>query len=913
MKFFKVSLILTLSILFLAAVSYVGFLLISQWESPSESPEKAIAENTVLVIKIQKPAGLVSELQESNLIWKDFTRFPVFHSFRDDIEFMDSAIRKNPKMRRILQNSPLILTLSMTGRTTFGLLYLTSVPGTDPGSSIKDFIKDLYRDRVTIVTGKYASVPLEEVIVKGTNEPLYFAVKKGVFMASRYPDLVKKAIDRLSINISSLTGTGFSKVESFTGKKVDGNIYINYRYLSAYLSKYIREEYSSDLVKMSLLGDWSGLDLIIKRNELLVNGYTTYNDTVTQFLPLFREQYPQKDEITRVIPDNVISFLSFGLSDPALFYSRLRNYTPEQMELRDEYPSLVTLEDRDQAGLSRYFTPWMGNEMAVIHLEPKEGEGSGNIFVIFKVNNKILADSLMKQLPGSPGKKTERQVYRDAIIGNANIPYLVPGAAGTFLGKLKGSWYAFFDNYLIFANDPSDLKKLIDRIKSGKVLANSEKYRDFRENVSDESSIYFYFNASRSVADIKSVLADNLEIPLDPVIDTLRKFESMAVKLSNRNGIFYTSVIMRYNPAATSEGPLQWQSALDTLVMGAPKIVTPKQDGEPAVMAFDQANNLYMLDNFGNIRWKLHFSGKLVGGINEFYPRNADSALYLFNTESDICLINAQGSYIHGFPVRLTTKATNPLTLITVPGSRESHILVALADKKLHSFSLAGESEAGWNNQFFPDEITNPVQSLTVNHKDYLFITGKNGDFRITDPKGNMKIKLPKNIRVAEHPRFCLNRTGKRGLFLTSDNTGKVLFIQENGSVTETTFNLFSPDHRFFYEDINDDGTPEFIFYNKNSLYYYNRFYKLKYSYSFRREIADPPFMVESPDGDIYIGFVSSATNEIFLFGKKGLIQTDAGIRGNTPFDIGRLTSQRYEEIIIGAGKYVRAYRLSQD
>lgn len=913
MRFFKVSLVLTLSILILSGIVYTGWLIYQQFQQPTESPIKAISENTVLVIKIHKPAGLIEELPRSNLIWNDLMTFPIFQTLRMEVDFLDSAIKKNDKIRRIVQNYPLLLAVSMTGRTTFGLLILTSVPGANPEIPIIDFIREIYKTRVTILSSPYSSVTLNEVIVKGNNEPFYFAVKKGVFIGSYHADLVKKAIDRLSLNISSISGTGFQKVESITGKKVDANIYINFRYLSSFLSKYFQEELSSKLVRLSLFADWSGLDVIIKRDELLVNGYTTCGDTSTQFLPLFKDQTPQKIEITKVIPDNVLSFVYFGMSDVKNFYSKLRSFQPVQAEIRDNYPKYKEFENHLKIRFSDYFVPWLGNEMAAMNSKNDPAAEMETPYGIFRVADKILADSLLEALSIAAGKKRDSQVYRELPIITLNIPHIIPGIFGSSFGRIEGSSFTFIDNYIIFGNDLVSLKRIIDRIVEGKVLENRQDYHEISENLSDKSNIYFYFDTKRSLSEIKSILRENLTMPLNPVIDTLRKFESLAIQLNNRNGIFYTRFFIRYNPVGTNEGAQQWQSILDTTILGRPRIIMPRFHGDPAVFALDISNNLYMLDNLGNVRWKLRLPGKPVGSIHEIYPKNSDSAIYLFNTDYFLCIVSPSGKFLNHFPLRLPLKATNSLSVISFPGAKDYHILLALADYKMHSFNVNGKPEEGWRNTLFNQEIDNEVQSLTVNHKEFVFITGKNGQLLITNQKGNIRIRLPKNFRVSSNAMFYLNRTNKKGLFLTTDKAGKVVYIQENGSISEAIFNPLSPNHYFIYDDINNDKIYEFVFFDKNTIYYYDRFYRLLYFYSFRREITQPPFVIKAPNGQKLICFVDEITNEVYIFGKKGLIQTAPGIHGNTLFDIGYLTNHQNPELIIGWGKYLRNYRLMQN
>ena len=126
------------------------------------------------------------------------------------------------------------------------------------------------------------------------------------------------------------------------------------------------------------------------------------------------------------------------------------------------------------------------------------------------------------------------------------------------------------------------------------------------------------------------------------------------------------------------------------------------------------------------------------------------------------------------------------------------------------------------------------------------------------------------------------------------------------------TLNLFSPAHRFFYEDISGNGQHEFIFVDRNKIYYYNNNFKLIYSYLFRHIISTPPFVLQGRDGKVIVGFVAPETNELFLFDQNGYRELESGIRGNTLFDIGSLVNRNKMSLVVGAGKYLKSYRLTK-
>ncbi|NQV03234.1 MAG: hypothetical protein HQ542_11350, partial [Bacteroidia bacterium] len=190
-----------------------------------------------------------------------------------------------------------------------------------------------------------------------------------------------------------------------------------------------------------------------------------------------------------------------------------------------------------------------------------------------------------------------------------------------------------------------------------------------------------------------------------------------------------------------------------------------------------------------------------------------------------------------------------------------------------------------------------------------LFVTMRSGKVLITDGCGVKKITPEKGFSNSPHSSFYMNRTNTKASWLTTDPMGKVVYLREDGTVSRVSFNNFSAEHYFLYEDIIGDGTPEFIFFDNNTLYYYNRFFKLIYFYSFRHDVSRPN-LVKTLNDRTFIGIISPTTNEVFLFDRYGYVEIESGVKGTTPFDIGTLEDKDHVNLVIGAGKIVKGFRL---
>ena len=151
----------------------------------------------------------------------------------------------------------------------------------------------------------------------------------------------------------------------------------------------------------------------------------------------------------------------------------------------------------------------------------------------------------------------------------------------------------------------------------------------------------------------------------------------------------------------------------------------------------------------------------------------------------------------------------------------------------------------------------------------------------------------------------------QKGIFVTTGPSGKLIFIQETGRTVELDLGQFSASHWFFNENVMGHVVPDYVFVDKNKIYYFSRSGKLSYSYVFRRDITRPPFVLHDHlKNTSMIGVTIPETHELFLFDSKGYYPMEPGISGTTPFDIGHLESDETLNLIVGSGSYLHNYHI---
>jgi hypothetical protein len=898
-----------IGLVILSGIGFFGYQFYQKLHAPVESPFKAIPQNAALIIKLNKPSHLWSETKKANQLWNDLFTVPYLSSLKNQVNFLDSIIQRNQNLRISLKNNPLFIILSPTVPNSYGLLFLINLPSRGSEDLLEKFINENWPSGITIQTSSYAGSKIFQILFKNRKNPFYFTNRNGIFIGSIHEMLVKQAIDRLSLNLASADDQSFIKVNASSGKNVDANIFVNYYRIAPFMAGITTHGKLAYYLNVSNFAAWSGLDVIQKKDNWLVSGYTVCNDSSYEYLSLFYDQAPQKFSMSSIIPEDATSFTWIGLSNPVSYHQRLVSSSTSTSIYISGYPNLLRIENDNQINLKDYFLPWTGNEIGLVTLSNSNPKLPDETYGIFKMTEKTLADSLLLSLGKLTSGKLQTQNYKGHPIYTLNVQYVVPGVWGNLFQSLNGSFCTFMADFMIFGNDPASLERYLDQVISENTIDKSPDYLNFSENLSDQANLCYYFNTKRAFGEIQSILSESLNREINPAADTLKKFESFGVQIISNGENFITNLFFTHSRSEQNRGPLAWQTSLDTLVSGRPQIFMNAIMGKPAVVAFDLSNTMYLLDWTGNITWKLKLPGKPIGEVHEIRPKNVDSVYFLFNTAKQICVVDKNGLFAYGSPFFLPLQAVSGLACHEFPSPGNYHIYLQLEDKKIYAFDVHGKQEGGWEKPSVSEFAEKPLQLLTLRGKEFFFITAKSGRVLITDRRGKTIIMPGSRSLFSARSLFYLNKTNNKGDFITSSFDGKLLYLRTDGKTSDLKFNNFTPDHVFYYADINNDRIQEFIYFDLNKIYCYNRFQKLIYDFPFPSQTLTP-FMMKSPSGEILIGTVSPKTADIYLFGKKGLLTIDPAIRGNTPFDIGIIDPDQGTTLLIGAGKYIKNYLL---
>ncbi|MEA3479672.1 MAG: DUF3352 domain-containing protein [Bacteroidota bacterium] len=879
-----------------------GFYYYQKFSRHASNPFNAIPSNTAIFFELQDPLQTFAQLENENELWMSLKGIPQFRSFTADLNAMDTLMKHHEGMQDLFGKQKFYISFHQQGESQTEVLYLFQLDPPLVESSVDKFIMDLYGNKCHSNEITHHEARIEQVIDE-SRVIFSYTIYKGLFIGSHAESLVRTSIDQLDSE-HSIINPAFEKVKKTAGKNVDANIYIQHHFFNALVQQVCGAGYHESISLLANLGLWSETDLILKKDELLLNGYTNAIDSLQQFLSLFSQQKPQAIEITRILPYHTKFILSLGVSSFDKYYSRYLDYLKdnEQLELHQEL--LSSFNRQLNTDVINTISSWIGHEIATVIAGHDQAGSSPHTFTLIHAKDREKAWDVMDAY--STGDPLH---YKDYLIKKIAGDHSIPAFFGRGFQAASQHFFVHIDDYVVFAENPSALEQFINIYFSGKTLKRNENYKNFADNLSDKSNIFIYLNIRNSNDLVKKYLSSSLADLVSKNTEVFSNFEGLAAQFSFNNGMFYTNIYAKYNPAFIQEDLSIWKVILDSDIQGQPHFVKDHRTNTLKIVVFDKEHQMYLIDHNGKIVWKIPIGEEVISSVYpvDFYKNG--KIQYLFNTESNIYLIDLLGRPVAGYPIKLSPKASNGLSVFDYEGRRNYRILLAREDNRIYNLDINGLPIRGWKKPMAKDVITRPVEHVRMQNKDYLLTVDTKGQVMILNRKGVPRINLKEDYTQAANTIFYPNRTNStKGIILTTDQDGKLTYIKTNGKIDKTDFGSFSPEHHFLYEDFDNNGHKDFIFLDRSELIVYDRFKEIILQHTFKDEIGSSPVIIPVSENKNIIGIVSDETRRIYLFDNEGNLVSTPDMIGKTQILVGSVLNDGQLNLIVGSGNTLFNY-----
>ena len=916
-----------LSVLFIIVVIGViagGYIYLKNRNKPVPQLIKAIPIDASFFFEGGNFIKTVSGLAQNNKIIEELSMIHEFSTFITSLKYLDSLSIENNEINDLILNKAFAISAHHSGNNKMDYLFLVRLEEILQEKLALNAILNHF----SYIHGRdYEKTKIYSVFsnINDKTTDFFFTITSGLIMISQSEILLESAIRQINSAPSIHELNGFEKVFATAGENVDGNLYINYKQFKKTIALAINNQFTKILNGTNNYANWSELDINIRPESILLNGFTYSNDSSKMLMNIFKGQNAHKNDIQEILPANTSLLLALSIDDYSLYINNYKNRFIENKKNNHFLKQNQSLQKNTEIDINENLKSFFNNQIALVFTDISNLSRQENTFVVIKAKSqsqcKEMLGQLVKDYSGLKGIKTDRfksdiQIDNETKFKVYKMPFnhYAYKMFGELFNMATCNYYCFIDNYLVFGHSPKMLKTFVHANILHKTILNEKQYNEFYNNLSSKSNLYFYCNISRSAILFKHFLSNSLNDLIRENEDIFNKFQAIGFQFTESRNMFYNNLFIKYNPTYKGESKTLWESHLDTSVLSKPYIVRNHYTQNKEIFVQDLKNNIYLINNKGRILWKKKLNEKILSKVYQIdFYKNGKLQL-LFNTRSKIHLIDRNGNYVERYPIKLSGTASNGISVFDYDNNKNYRIFIALNNKRIKVYNTEGNIVPGWKFDHTEYRVKKEILHYRLEKKDFIVFADSMRVY-ILDRRGNERVKLKKQFSVSYYNNFILEKgnVNTDNRLVTTDSKGTIHYIYFNGNVETIATEKLPPSHFFEYQDIDGDNTRDFIYTNNNQLIVQNSKNEKIFSYAFDKQIKNPPVTYTFPHGEKRIGIVISGENLIYLFSENGKLVNGFPITGRSLFSIGKLNpkQEKFNLVVGGEDNFLYNYYLN--
>jgi hypothetical protein len=614
--------------------------------------------------------------------------------------------------------------MHLVGREALDFLYLADLDNYQSQFMINNLIQSIENDS-TVREEKRIYQDMEITELQRGDEIFSYLIFDNKLIASFTPFLVEDVIRGLSDeNVKGFLDEHPSLLSMPKLSRDEGNIYLSVRNLSDLTMALSSPEFDQTAREIQRLGAGSFLDLSVTDEAILLNGFTDEGEP-SSLLSTWSDQDPVENNFKFYLPTNTAVFQQYAFSNAASWYEKMDNYwkthEAEFYNQRTASLSSIGINPAD-------FYISMGNSVSHIQLEIP---GSTSFVPLVAIDIKDDAgirsalNSLGESIARAEGDTTYIEQYGSYEIRELNINEFPRQLLGPAFTGFERTYFTFTNSStLIFSPDLISVKDFIDAVESENTWGRSVLYNTFLEGILKESNYTLIVNSRRAWETLLSNTDPEWRSFANDNASVLKSFGLISVQFSKLSDNFYTSILVQHDGTPvqitrTSSDPPRQQTILASEAITKPFVVTNHVDNTLETIVQDSAQNIYLINNSGDIQWSFNIGQPINSKITQVDYYANGKLQYFFTTDSAIHIIDRLGNYVDGYPKKLPFRIKYA-TVIDYDKSRRYRYLLSDGYGRLTLMNKEGIALEGWTPRETGGRLSSPPFHVRVRGRDCL-------------------------------------------------------------------------------------------------------------------------------------------------------------------------------------------------
>ena len=656
------------------------------------NPIEVIPNNASIIIQLNNVKNLSRYLKKST-IWSKLKSIDIIDSISNNADDLNRIFIENPE---IFKSNKLFISLHKVSLSSSALLLCTSIE-TNKQQNI-DTIINLF------ATDFKSSLYDNQNVYHSEKLNKYLSFKNGILFVSNNKMIIEDAIRTSQEDTDNLfVNKSFINSYKTINNTSDINLMINYNNLISFSNTLISNKFNT-----TNFSEWASSDVKIKDHTILANGLSSHSKKINNFLDIFNNQKSEDLNILNIIPESTSQLFAISFDNQKEIFNNKNALLQKNNSFWNWNKDRKIFEDKFKFSYSDLIHE-LGSEAGVfntsINLE------KDNYYTFLNTKEPIKAVSLLQVLIESTNE------YKEFFIHKINEPKLVANLFGNIFDYNK-SFFTIFEEYLIFGESNESLEYIIDNYKSRNTIALNNTFKNVSTYLSEDANIFMYLNPSKTAKVLQKNLINSKSIKID--LDSISKFTGLSLQINNTNNGMIHNIVLFYDKDYKETLKEQWYFYSDTTISFKPFFIKNHFTNQKMILFQDNSNKLFALNATGEEQWNIQLNQKILGEINfiDFYNNKKFQAL--FNTDSQLYLVDRNGDLVDGFPIKLPDKTKYGHSIFDYNKNKKYRIIIVGNNNQIYNLNKKGREVRGWKFVKTNDTIKQSPIHFTLNGNDYI-------------------------------------------------------------------------------------------------------------------------------------------------------------------------------------------------
>ena len=594
-------------------------------------------------------------------------------------------------------------------------------------------------------------------------------------------------------------------------------------------------------------GGYSAGNINIEPSQLTINGYLKPKDS--ELMSGFYNQEPQETDFINLLPNNTHSFIAYGFSS----FEKLLKTLNKEKELNNlAYWKIIS--DSAMFNIENEF--YQNIENYLVSFQPKLQEEK---YTLLKVKDTLKTIEHLGFMSDSLFTVDSIKIYR---LKTKNLK--TPLKLFNFFFNNSTEYSAIFNSHLLFSETKSGLVSLLNNLKTGATLLQNESFMVYKNQNLSENFNYMAYN-SPDKNEIQSIFNFALNTQSNP----FENFKHFSFFVSNNSTNFkFRMQLMNEAQTVNKEQNVLWTTKLEAPSDMQASSFLNHITKENEIVIQDNEKNLYLINAKGTVLWKKKLNEKISSKIYTVDIFKNNKYQLLFSSLNYLHLIDRNGNYVQGYPVKLPDESTSELSLIDYDNDKDYRLFIACKNKTIYNYSIFGVKQDKFVSVKTEGEINLPIKYVKVGLSDYLVAIDKGGKIYTFSRKGEGRIGL-KNKTIENCSAFYVDATNNINstylIYVDDKNSllNKISFSDKK-VVEKLNLNLDSTSVKF--SQTSENKTTDVILTKSNSILVYNLNGNLLFEKTIDNKLSETFFSADESQ-PIFLSF-SKPNQELILLDK---------------------------------------------